>query len=220
MVPTITEPTWSNLARASAAAVAAGWATPGVFATAVGPDYERGSPDAVLYVGKSGGPLIDSVGLCDDQARSSAASCRWMLGRRNPSAFWVLADLVAQRESMAWSNLAKIDTRRAGPPSARQWRSISDVCLAALTEEMECLSPGKTVLAISDYQASSVRSVLRHLGFVEQSRRPDLDRSTVFADLSGRLAVITRHPQGWRCDLRDPVARFIRGWPGSHSRAA
>lgn len=217
----VSETTWGDLVRASAVSVADGWASRGVFAAAVGPDYEVGSRDALLYVGKSGGPLIDSVGLCDDQVESSNATRRWMVERRNPSSpFWVFADLLAPRESLAWSNLAKIDTRRDGPPGARQWKSIEEVCLRALEEEMRSLAPGKTVFAISGYQADSVGSLLRKLGFTEQCPASDLDSTIVFVDASGRLAVITRHPQGWACEARDPVAQFIQEWPRPDSCAA
>ena len=209
----IRESTWGSLVYAAKTSVAAGWATPGVFATAIGPDYRPGSADAVFYVGKSGGPLVDSVGLCDEQAASSAASTTWMVERKNPSAFWVFADLIARRESMAWSNVSKIDTRHDGPPGMKQWSSIKSVCLKALAEELEYLSPGKTVFAVSSYQTDSIRGVLRALGFVEQHVQPELDSSTVFADVSGRLALITRHPQGWRREPRNMVASFIREWP-------
>jgi len=220
MLQTITDSTWDSLTRACAAAVADGWATPGVFAAGVGPEYEIGSPTGVLYVGKSGGPLVESVGLCYDQNASATASRKWMLGRRNRSAFWVFADLLEQRESLAWSNLAKIDTRRARPPSARQWQSISGACIMALTDEIECLAPGKIVFAISEYQVGAVLRTLRHLGYCQEVRDTELDRTLALTDRRGRLAVVTRHPQGWRCDLRDRVASFVRCWGGANRSVA
>lgn len=216
----ITRPTWTELVRLSAASVASGWATPGVFATAIGSEYEPGTKDSLFYVGKSGGPRIDEVGLCTDQAASSVASQRWMVERRNPSAFWVFADLMGRRESMAWSNLAKIDSNGSGAPNVRQWRSIEDICLKALAEELEFLVPGKSVFAVSNYHDDSITGVLRDFGFAQQSAGIDLESTRVFAGPSNRLAVITRHAQGWPREARDSAARFIRDWPLSDSRAA
>lgn len=216
----IKDSTWKELLRLSVHAVDRGWANPGVFATAVGPKYTPGSERSILYVGKSGGPLNDSLSLGDDQEASAAATGKWMIDRMNPSPFWVFADLLSGRESLAWSNLAKIDARGSAPPKGDLWRSTRDVCLQALAEEMEHLQPGRAVFATSGYNPSAIESVLRRLGYEGPQPYAGLDRTTVFTDPSNRLAVITRHPQGWSCENRDPVARFIREWPHSQRSVA
>jgi hypothetical protein len=51
----VSDRTWEALVRCSHAAGVAAWASPGVFATAVGPAYTPGGTDSLLYVGKAGG---------------------------------------------------------------------------------------------------------------------------------------------------------------------
>ena len=47
---------WSGLVEANEKAASAGWAARGVFATGIGPEYQRGAVGSLLYVGKSAGP--------------------------------------------------------------------------------------------------------------------------------------------------------------------
>ncbi len=209
----ISDHTWRRLVSASTTAAAVGWASSGVFATAIGPAFTPGSSDTLLYVGKSGGPLIDDVGVAQDQEVSREATTKWMLGKYNPSAFWVFADLlVPHRELLAWSNLAKIDTKESGPPQGYRWTQIEEPCVAALGEEMESLKPRRVVFATSKYQRDAILRVLQDLGFTRHEVRPELDDTEFFTDADGRLAAITRHPQGWRREARDPVAQYIRDW--------
>lgn len=204
---------WSALVACARRPEVATWAAPGVFAPAVGPGFAAGSPDSLFYVGKAGGPLIESVGTSQDQAQSAEAATRWMIGRRNPSAFWVFADLlVARREDLAWSNLAKIDTRLPGPPGPREWAQIRTPCLHALREEMQNLRPGRTVLATSDYQLADLVALLDGLGFTAFCAETALEKTRCFRNPEGRLAVVTRHPQGWQSAPRNAVAAFVRGW--------
>lgn len=209
----LSDATWSALVACARRFDVAAWAAPGVFAPAIGPGFAPGQPNSVLYIGKAGGPLIDSVGIGDDQARSAQAATRWMIERRNPSAFWVFADLlVDRREDLAWSNLAKIDNRLAGPPGVLQWTQIKAPCLRALREEMQTLRPGKTVFATSDFGARDLGALLREMAFVEFSPREELDKTRCFRNREGRLAVMTRHPQGWQTAPRNAVAAFARNW--------
>ena len=76
---------------------------------------------------------------------------------------------------------------------------------------MEVLDPARTVFAISDYQRDVVRRLLKDMAFETLSEQA-LEKTEVLADGRGRLAVITRHPQGWRIEPRDRVARFVREW--------
>ena len=210
----VSDRTWSRLVDASHAATAKGWATPGVFATAVGPEFVPGSSNSLLYVGKSGGPLIFDVGLQDDQQAGQEATTRWMIERRNPSAFWRFADmLVTRRQQLAWSNLAKIDVEGSRPPGVRQWKQIEEPCLAALREEMQTLDPRRIVFATHKYQRGNVLAVLQgDLGFTPHGAGNKLPGAEFLTDANGRLAAIIRHPQGWHRDARDPVAQYIRDW--------
>lgn len=211
---TISESTWEKLISKFLDAQVQAWATNGIFATAVGDQYRRGSPDTLLYIGKAGGPLIDSVGLQQSFCNNQAAAIRWMIEKRNRSAFWVFADLIcSDRRSLAWTNLAKIDTRSSKPPSSREWKSISDVCMEALNEEIENLQPNKIVFVTAGYLDNEVEAVLKGLGFDKYDTCLDLERTTAYRDKGNRLAVITRHPQGWLTGPRNRVAKFISEWP-------
>jgi len=205
--------TWRDLFLLSEDANSRGWAAPGVFATAVGPEYEVGAKDTLFYLGKAGGPLIGKVGISNDQQVAATAAVAWMVERRNPSAFWRFADLLGQgRTRIAWSNVAKIDTRTPRPPSEIEWRQIQEACMRALKEELEVLKPARTVFAISDYHRTEVVALLRRLGFSPHVPAKHLSQTEVFVNNKGQLAVITRHPQGWRSDERDSVADFVRSW--------
>lgn len=214
-VDPISETTWQSLVKCSQTPAVAAWASRGVFSTAVGPAFFPGTADGLFYVGKAGGPRIDAVGIAEDQAAGSAAGVRWMLERRNPSAFWTFADLlVPRREHLAWSNLAKIDTRLATPPSRREWRQIRESCLSALKEEMQALRPRRTVFVTGGYCTADILALLELLGFARFEPGLHLEETIGLRSQSGQLVVITRHPQGWRAEVRNRVAQFVRGWQG------
>ena len=108
----ISDETWAELVEINQRA---GWASEGVFAPAMGPDFVRGQ--GLLYVGKSAGPLGSKVGSTYDQAGSSAASIDWMISKRNKSAFWQFVDNVDfQRLTISWTNLCKMDVRGGQRP--------------------------------------------------------------------------------------------------------
>jgi hypothetical protein len=162
----ISEAVWGKLIQCSRSVTVRDWATSGVFATAVGPEYVAGSVDSLLYVGRAGGPLIDSVGLSYDYLSCARAATNWMIERRNPSAFWQFADLiVSDRKQIAWSNLAKIDTRTAGPPNANQWNTIRRECMEALSDEINFLRPARTVFVTSDFGLAEITSFLKSLQY-------------------------------------------------------
>lgn len=207
----LSENAWMKLVRCVRSPEVRGWASEGVFATAVGPDFVPGAADTLFYVGKAGGPLIDSVGITEDQSLSAAAGVKWMLDRRNPSAFWVFADLLtSRRELMAWSNIAKIDTRSPRPPNSAEWNQIRDVCLGALKEEMEALRPARTVFATSNFCVRDTLDLLHELNFFEFLPDTPLEETRCFQNKNDQLAVITRHPQGWGSEARNRVASFVR----------
>src|ERR1700730_14447390 len=119
----ISESTWGRLLKANEESVQTGWANRGVFATGIGPDYQRGMAGSLLCVGKSAGPLAQAVGSCCDQAESSRASTEWMIERRNKSAFLQFIDKIdSTRRRIAWSNVCKMD-RIGGqrPPTDANW---------------------------------------------------------------------------------------------------
>lgn len=212
----ISEATWRRLVSAEREAVEAGWAEPGVFATAVGPEFQPGSPRSVLYVGKSGGPRIGSVGISADQTRSAKAAAGWMLHRRNPSAFWAFADqLVDSRASMAWSNVSRIDRRGKTPPSTAQWRQVREPCLAALREELDVLRPGLAAFVTGRFCSKDIAEVLKGAGYRACPGSPTEGVLVLFDHASGRSAAILRHPQGWTCSGRDEAARLLRFRPAA-----
>lgn len=135
----ISESTWSRLVDANERLVRAGLAQPGVFATAVGPQYQAGSSRSLLYVGKSPGPKANLVGSVHDQAASCRASTEWMMRFKNQSPFWqFIAQVRLTRAEIAWTNVCKMDRTTGGPPPAgRVWQTIAAPCLAALGEELE-----------------------------------------------------------------------------------
>ncbi len=213
MLTVISPGTWRSLTETATTAVAQGWAAEGVFATAVGPHFVPGAPDTLFYVGKAGGPLIDAVGVTQNQVVSADAAVTWMLQRRNPSAFWVFADLLSpSRELIAWSNVAKIDTRTPSPPNDRQWSLIGTPCLRALREEFETLRPARSVFAISDYQRFPVIGLLKQIGFSPMEASDELDGTEFLTNRDRQLVAVTRHPQGWSREPRNHVATFVRQW--------
>lgn len=201
---------WKRLVEANRSAVDAGWAAPGVFSTGIGPDYRSGG---LLYVGKSAGPLGNQVGSCHDQSASSDASTRWMVERRNLSAFWQFVDRIdSTRRSIAWTNVCKMDVRGGGrPPSGRAWLSISGPCLAALNDELTQLAPKVTVFAISDAFLGEVKSRLLFMGYTPDLSRTIGDGCTeTYCNSAGQFALTTRHPQGWANSYRDRVIAEVR----------
>jgi len=127
-----------------------------------------------------------------------------MLERRNGSAFWRFADLlIPTRESMSWSNVAKIDRAGSRPPTSRQWKRMSGACLAALHEEIVGLRPRKLVFATGDFARKDLSRLILSLGYRETEAVAELKAS--FAGPRG-IAAIIRHPQGW---TREACARAV-----------
>jgi hypothetical protein len=219
MTLSIAHATWQRLVEANKRAVQAGWATPGVFGTGVGPEYRADGAGSLLYVGKSAGPLGHAVGSCDDQVASGAASTAWMVGRNNKSALWQSVDKIDRtRCSIAWTNICKMD--RVGgqrPPSAAEWSQVANACMAALEEEILTLSPWVTVFATSGIYQSDLRSLLARLEY----RPVELDFNDGWTKCSqsphGRFAIETKHPQGWDGASRNRVIELtVRLLSGGH----
>src|SRR5260370_22137824 len=141
--PPISKTTWRRLIEDNEAAVRAGWAAPGVFATGIGPEYQRGSLGSLLYVGKSAGPCGKDVGSYHDQVARGLVSTKWMIATRNRSAFWQFVDMIVPtRRRIAWTNVCKMD-RIGGqkPPTDAKWSDVADSCRSALTDGIESLAP-------------------------------------------------------------------------------
>jgi hypothetical protein len=207
----ISDEKWFALVSANKEAVASGWAAPGVFATGVGPTYEVGGKQSVLYVGKSAGPLGSQVGSNFNQAQSSKASTHWMVNRINKSSFWQMIELHAPtRQSIAWTNVCKMDRVGGGiPPTSAEWQQVRDACLEALKDEILSLRPATILFATSTYLINDIRYVLDELGF-ERSPNAIVDGWTsVWLHRSGPQAIITKHPQGWPTSNREAVIELF-----------
>ena len=201
---------WQRLTEANRMAVQNGWAAPGVFATGIGPDYR---PGGFLYVGKSAGPLAEAVGSGTDLAVSMEASTRWMIERRNLSAFWQFVDRIDRtRRSIAWTNVCKMDVRGGGrPPLGRQWQQVAESCMATLREELDVLAPKVVVFAISKAYLPDTEAMLSTMGYRRVPSHLDGDGwTTLYVAGSGRYAITTRHPQGWPSPDRDRVIDQLR----------
>ncbi|MER8440279.1 hypothetical protein NKH36_28455 [Mesorhizobium sp. M1312] len=142
----ISDATWKQLTECNRVAVKQGWASPGVFATGVGPEYDPTSNLALLYVGKSAGPLGTLVGSNTNQTTSGAASTKWMVEKRNKSAFCQMIDLIdPSRRRIAWTNISKMDEVGGSRPlPANRWPAIAEPHLQALKEEIASLAPASS----------------------------------------------------------------------------
>lgn len=211
--------TWAALVYAGNLAH---WARPGVFATAVGDDYEPGSRDSILYVGKSMGALGEKLALGLDQAVNAQITRAWMQNWRinNPrSAFWQVADELGPTTTLAWTNILKIDVPtiegvgRGRPPTLQQTKSLSDLSERALSEELQLLRPKVALFVTSAYQTSIVQNALRSNSYAEASeyQRWTNDLSAhLWKDLGATWAVLVDHPQGKPRTWRDKIVRLIR----------
>lgn len=208
----ISEETWRQLVACNQEAAEEGWASPGVFATGIGPEYDPGSKLALLYVGKSAGPLGTLVGSGRDQFASGVASTKWMIEKRNKSAFWQMLELLdPSRRRIAWTNVCKMDEvggRR--PPPAHRWQGISEPHQRALTEEIKYLSPRVILFATSGYCGDTISNVLEELGYISQPLNFRDGYTRLNATSDGAFAIETRHPQGWANLERNRVAELAR----------
>jgi hypothetical protein len=203
----ISDLTWKRLREANQAAVTAGWAQSGVFATGVGPEYAPGELGSLLYIGKSAGPLGNAVGSCDDQLVSGRASAKWMIDRQNKSAFWQFVDQIDRtRRTIAWTNLCKMD-RIGGetPPSDRQWAQIAEPCIDAIADEMSALMPQVAVFATSGLYQADVDKLLARLGYQAIPLPFHDGRTTCRRFPRGNFVIQTKHPHGWAKADRDRV---------------
>lgn len=207
----ISPATWQRLVAENRAAVSQGWAQAGIFATGIGPGYQPGSKKSILYVGKSAGPRGDKVASSLEQAASVRASTKWMIERRNQSAFWQLIDKVdPTRCSIAWSNVCKMDRRGGGrPPSGEEWQQVADACLVALGEEINFLKPEIILFATSKTYRSDIEKLLGRLGYRLSIRDFGDGWTTVFGAIGTPRAILTRHPQGWCRTAREKVIDYI-----------
>lgn len=207
---------WRAVVEANRKAVRLGWAAEGVFAPAIGPEFEIGGRRSILYVGKSAGPLGSRVGSEYDLAQSTMASLNWMLSRQNNSQFWQLAEQFdPARRSLAWSNVCKMD--RVGgdePPSPKQWNSIAECCEAVLAEEIEKLKPKLALFAISNHYRTNVKEVLSKLGYKSRPLGFDDGLTELFARPDETYAILTKHPQGWGIEERDRMVQFAKSLLG------
>lgn len=141
-----------------------------------------------------------------------AASARWMIQRENRrSGFWQMAELLdPTRQSLAWTNLSKMD-RIGGrkPPEPSEWASIAKECKTAFAEEIEHLRPGVTVLTTSSIYAEDVAEVLAQFSFEPTLCEIDDGFTSVYTN--GRSYVVsTKHPQGWGREQRKNVIELVR----------
>ncbi|MGH6754337.1 MAG: hypothetical protein ACREDP_19445 [Bradyrhizobium sp.] len=164
----------------------------------------------LLYVGKSAGPLGGAVGSSTDQEASSNASTDWMMARANETAFWQFINPIAPtRRTLAWSNVCKMDQlggRR--PPTLGMWRSVAEVSVAALRDELTALSPHVALFVTSAFGKAEMDAMLSELGYCPQSTPID-HLARVSKTSAGRYAVQTRHPQGWQRAPRDEVRAYV-----------
>lgn len=208
----ISDETWRQLVACNQEAAKEGWASSGVFATGVGPEYDPKSKLALLYVGKSAGPLGTLVGLGSDQIASAAASAKWMIEKRNKSAFWQMVGLLDQsRRRIAWTNVCKMDEVGGNrPPPAYRWQGISGPHQRALAEEIKYLSPRVILFATSGYCGDTISSVLEELGYRNQPLKFRDGYTQLRATSGGAFAIETRHPQGWPNPERNRVIELAR----------
>lgn len=207
---TISEDVWAELVESNRSAVRAGWAQPGVFAAAVGPDYRIG--EGFFYIGKSAGPLGSKIGSAYDQKESSAASVEWMIEKRNNSPFWKFAEKIDHsRKSVAWSNLCKMDKIEGDrPPDWREWPEVSSACMKAIAQEMRALRPKVTVFATSDLYKSDVDDLLDGFQYRECDIGFDDRYSRIYLNPEDRCVITTKHPQGWNTQDRDRVIDLVK----------
>ncbi|MGX8011840.1 hypothetical protein ACVDG8_024150 [Mesorhizobium sp. ORM8.1] len=208
----ISDRTWSQLVALNQDAAQEGWASSGVFATGIGPEYNPKSKLALLYVGKSAGPLGTLVGSASDQIASAAASTKWMIEKRNKSAFWQMVDLLdPSRRRIAWTNICKMDeVGGKRPPPAHRWQGISVPHQMALTEEIKYLSPRVILFATSGYCEDTISDVLEELGYRSQPLNFRDGYTRLKATSDGAFAIETRHPQGWLSPERNRVVELAR----------
>lgn len=208
----ISESNWKQLLQVNKSAVEKGWAQPGVFGTAVGPDYVRGGAQSILYVGKSAGPLGSSVGYSPSQIEGTQASTKWMVEKRNQSAFWQFIDLFdSSRRSISWTNCIKMD-RIGGtrPPNRTEYSPIWEISSRSLNDELDSLNPKLVIFSTSDYLLPELLKLLSARGFRAHNDQVG-DRWTKTLASKSNLAILTRHPQGWRGGDRDRVVQFAKG---------
>lgn len=208
----ISDRTWRQLVACNQEAAKEGWASPGVFATGVGPDYDPKNKLALLYVGKSAGPLGTLVGSGGDQIASAAASTKWMIEKRNKSAFWQMVDLLdPSRRRIAWTNVCKMDEVGGNrPPPAHRWQGVSEPHQRALTEEIKYLSPRVILFATSGYCRDTISDVLEELSYRSQPLNFGDGYTRLKATSGGAFAIETRHPQGWPNQERNRVVELVR----------
>jgi hypothetical protein len=206
----ISDHTWLCLTRAKDNA---GWAKYGVFATAVGRDYQQG----LLYVGKSAGPRVAQLCSSNDQEASIRASEEWMkqIPKKNHSDFWrFVEEIDRERLKIAWTNVCKMD-RADGkrPPSRHEWKMVSAPCIDALNEEIIGLKPRVTVFVTKGWWGEDdVWDLLNRLGYKNITSSADSRWTRCAKSSEGRFAIMTRHPLGWLKCERNQVIRQIENW--------
>ncbi|MBI2719023.1 MAG: hypothetical protein HY245_16295 [Rhizobiales bacterium] len=205
---TISVKNWNALVEMNCEAVRAGWAEAGVFATGIGPHVK---PDGLLYIGQSAGPLGADVGSDYEQSRSIAASTRWMVERLHPnSLFWHMADdLDPTRRNLAWTNVCKMDKRGGGEPPRKYWPHLSSAHIAALHDEMDALQPRVLLFVTGSFAEHEIQELIRDRGYKHSAILLQDGVRQAF-ELKDSIAIVTRHPRGWRKDKRDRVVALVK----------
>ncbi|MER8435400.1 hypothetical protein NKH36_19000 [Mesorhizobium sp. M1312] len=204
--------TWSRLTECNEKLANAGLSPRGVFAPASGPGYERGGRRALLYVGKSAGPLGTKVGSGSDQTSNIAASTRWMIERHNKSAFWQFAELFDRsRHSLAWTNVCKMDQGDGSrPPSLTFWGTVAAAHVQALKEEIIAFKPRVTLFVTSEFARGSIQALLEGLGYRLLPSGAGGEWTKLWSDGGHGYAVLTRHPQGWSTADRAGTVKLVK----------
>jgi hypothetical protein len=208
---------WAELVQAGRQSQ---WARPGIFATGVGERFKPAGRNSILYVGKSMGALGERLHLNLDQAENARKTRAWMQAWpvNNPtSAFWQFASMLGPVEELAWTNLLKIDVPtvtgkgRGRPPSPEQTKSLEDISVRALKDEINSLRPRITLFVTGAFQIQTVHKILDSLRYEAATQH-------VFAQGAGQslwrsgkaYALLVRHPQGTTTEWRNGLVQLIQ----------
>lgn len=205
--PIMSAQTWSKLISAAQRASESGWARNEVFSPCVGESFIAGR---IYFVGKAAGPLGKDVGWTLSQEECQNASYRWMVEFRNRRGFWRIVDAVdPSRRTIGWSNICKIDRADGNTPSLVEWKTIEEVSMTALSEELFTLGPKVTVMTIGyDHFRKSAENLLRLLGLTE-SVAPFEEKRDLHLVNGAQHVLLIGHPQFWSETRVEAVANYI-----------
>ena len=185
---------------------------------------DPGSPPGVprvLYVGRAtrdfGASHLD--GFSGAAAGASRVVDEWFM--RGGSGFWQFIRAILKRIAedcgqpgealparLAWSNLAKIGNL-TGNPGGRSLREQQELCIEALTMEIEAFKPTAILIATTNYAEKEV--VFPLFGDEGWSfDTPEEDRIAYKQHPTFGLIAYTNHPQGMRpAGTRSAVQEFV-----------